>query len=74
MDNGTKLSPEQIKSLMDDAETGNKEEVLKKYLSDSDAQKVRSILSDPDRLKAVLSSPFAKKLMEKLKKEKDGSD
>lgn len=74
MDNGTKLSSEQIKSLMNEAKSGKKDELLKKYLSDDDAERVRDILSDTDKLKSFLSSPLAKQLISRLNKEKDGSE
>ena len=74
MDNGTKLSSEQIKSIMNEAKDGKKEELLKKYLSEDEAERVRDILSDTDRLKSFLSSPFAKQLINRLNKEKDGSE
>ncbi|MEE1321640.1 MAG: hypothetical protein UHM85_08930 [Acutalibacteraceae bacterium] len=74
MDNGTKLSSEQIKSLMNEAKSGKKDELLKKYLSDDDAERVRDILSDTDKLKSFLSSPLAKQLINRLNKEKDGSE
>ena len=74
MENETKLSSEQIKSIMDEAKTGKKEELLKKYLNDDEAEKVRDFLSDSDKLKSFLSSPFAKQLMKRLSKEKDGSE
>lgn len=74
MDNGTKLSSEQIKSLMNEAKNGKKEEILKKYLSDDEADRVKDILSDTDKLKTFLSSPFAQQLMKKLNKEKDGNE
>ncbi len=74
MDNGTKLSSEQIKSIMNEAKNGKKDELMKKYLSDDEAERVMDILSDSDKLKSFLSSPFAKQLMKKLNKEKDESE
>ncbi len=74
MDNGTKLSSEQINSMINEAKSGKKDELLKKYLSDDEANRVRDILSDSDKLKSFLSSPFAQKLMKKLNKEKDGNE
>jgi len=74
MDNGTKLSSEQIKSIMNEAKEGKKDELLKKYLNDDEADRVKDILSDTDKLKTFLSSPFAQQLMKKLNKEKDGSE
>ena len=74
MDNGTKLSSEQIKSIMNEAKEGKKDELLKKYLNDDEADRVKDILSDSDKLKTFLSSPFAQQLMKKLNKEKDGSE
>ena len=39
-----------------------------KNLSEEDKEKIRSVLSDKDKLKEILSSPFARELMKKLGK------
>lgn len=77
MDNDTKLSPDQIKSITDDFSAKEKEEVdlnefMNKHLNDRQKQAVRQIVSNPEKLKAILSSPIAQKMINQLSK-KDSS-
>lgn len=75
MDNETKLSREQIKGLLDETEglrtdeRINAEAFIKEHLNESQAQKVRSILSDPQKLKELMQSPAAQKIMAMLRKD-----
>lgn len=48
------------------------EEEARKYaaknLSESDKEKIRSVLSDKEKLNEILSSPLARELMKKFRK------
>lgn len=76
MDNETKLSQEQIKGIMKEVgglsadEKINTEVFIKEHLNESQAQKVKSILSDPQKLKELMQSPAAQKIMAMLRKDK----
>ncbi len=69
MDNGTKLSPEQINSikdaLTDEKDPKNVEQIMEKHLNEKQRQAVKNFLSDEKKLKALLNSPFAKAFMDK---------
>lgn len=71
MQNETKLSAEMINSLfqMMKKGKGNGESVkniIEQSLSDSQKKAVSQIMSDPQKIKELLSSPQAKELMEKF--------
>ena len=71
MQNETKLSAEMINSFFQMMKKGNgNRESMKKVLQDSltESQKASlgKIMSDPQKLREVLSSPQAKALLEKL--------
>ncbi len=74
MDKQTKLSEEQINSIknemknVDISEKTDTEEFIKKHLNEEQAQKVRGILNDPEKLKSVLSSPMAQRFLASLKR------
>lgn len=76
MDNETKLSQEQIKEIMKEAgdiSSGKKinaEDFIRKHLNEEQAQKVRSILSDPQKLAGLMQSPAARKIADMLRKDK----
>ncbi len=77
MDNETKLSSEQIKSITEDyisKEGGNVDlnEFMNKHLNDKQKEAVKQIVSNPEKLKAILSSPIAQKMINQLSK-KDSS-
>ncbi len=59
---GGKLDAKAIKNA---AENGNPQELLSK-LSDSDREKINSLLKDKSALSALLKSPQAAELMKKL--------
>lgn len=75
MDNETKLSQQQIKSITDEVgglspdEKINADAFIKEHLNESQAQKVKSILSDPQKLKELMQSPAAQKIMAMLRKD-----
>lgn len=70
MDNETKLSKEQLNSikqeLSDKKENININDFMNRHLNQKQKEAFSSLLSDPERLKAIMNSPFAQKLMEKL--------
>ena len=77
MQNETKLSQEKIKSLLAMLSNGNKEgaeSIINSTLDESQRQKINGILSDPQKLKEILSSPQAKAFMQKFGKQgEDGN-
>lgn len=73
MDNGTKLSKEQINSIMKEASEGrvSPEEIMGKHLDEGTADKLKSILNDPQKLKSIMESPMAKKLFAAMSGKKE---
>lgn len=74
MDNDTKLSKEQIENIKTELKNGsvdknNITDFLKAYLDKDQNEKLKEVLADPQKIKNVLASPFAKSLMEKFRKE-----
>lgn len=73
MDKQTKLSEEQINSIKKEIENvdingkTDTDEFIKKHLNEEQANKVRDILNNPEKLKSVLSSPMAQRFLESLK-------
>lgn len=69
MQNETKISPEKIKSLLSMLTAGNRdsaEKLISSSLDENQKRKINSIISDPQKLKELLSSPQAKELMKKF--------
>ncbi len=71
MQNETKLSAEMINSLLGMMKKGNGNQesiknIINQSLNDSQKKAVSQIMSDPHKLKELLSSPQAKELMEKF--------
>lgn len=73
MDNETKLSSEQIDSIMKEASEGkiDSERLIREHLSEGQAQKLRTILNDPEKLRSIMESPLAKKIMEAVSGKKE---
>lgn len=75
MDNETKLSKEQLEKLISDFKKSgsddkvNVDEFAKKHLNERQAEALKRAMANPALLKSVLSSPQAKKIIEKLKGE-----
>lgn len=75
MDNETKLSQEQINGIMKEVgglsadEKINTEAFIKEHLNESQAQKVKAMLSDPQKLKELMQSPAAQKIIAMLRKD-----
>lgn len=72
MDNDTKIFKEQTDNIKADFEKAKNEgkdptSIFEKYLSKEEATKAKQVLSDPKKLKELLSSPFAKSFMQKYK-------
>lgn len=76
MDNNTKLSKEQLMKLISDFKNSSSEDkvdpdkFIKERLSKEQAEKVKSVLQDPAKLKEILSSKKAADLLEMLKGDK----
>lgn len=73
MQNGTNLSKEMLNSLFQMMKKGkggqeSVKSILEKSLNDSQRQAVSQILSDPQKIKELLSSPEAQELMRKFGK------
>lgn len=75
MDNGTKLSPEQIKNLLSAFknaganDTVNANDFIKNNLSPAQAQAVKKIIGDPELMKKIISGKKTKEMFERLKGE-----
>lgn len=70
MDNSTKISKEQIETMKTELENtknegGDISDFLQKYLDREQGERVKKVLSDPHKIKEILSSPLAKNFMEK---------
>lgn len=73
MEKETNISPEQINSFLNALKGSasspeDAKKAMESSLSESQIEKVKSILSDEEKLKQLLSSPLAKALLEKYKK------
>ncbi|MDD6146668.1 MAG: hypothetical protein PUB43_06480 [Oscillospiraceae bacterium] len=74
MANETNLSGDQINSIMNQMKNeqnsdGEKlDRLMRDNLSDDQRQAVMNIISDEERLRQILSSPVAKKFLERLAK------
>ena len=75
MDNESKISKEQINSIISNAKNGNTDtdELMKKHLNEEQLQKVKSILSDPERLRQLMQSPIAQQFMKAMKENRDNN-
>ena len=72
MEKDTKLSKEQIENIKNELKGGsvnrdNLSAFLQKHLDSEGSEKIKSALSSPEKLKEILSSPFAKSFLEKYK-------
>ena len=72
MDNGTNISKEQINSILNKAKELSSEgktpdsAFLNEQLGSEQTEKLQRILSNPDKLREVMNSPMAKRLMAML--------
>ncbi|MCM1365302.1 MAG: hypothetical protein NC122_00135 [Faecalibacterium sp.] len=73
MDNDTKLSPEQIKNLLTNLKSSDKDKTVdindfaSKNLNERQAQMLKNAMKNPKIISAMMSSPQIKQLIEKLK-------
>lgn len=73
MENEINISSEQINLFLSRL-SGNRNvsaETVKESLSQEQKEKINAVLSDPERLKKLLSSPQAKKLFDMMKDKKE---
>lgn len=74
MANETNLSGDQINSIMNqmkneqDSDGEKLDRLMRDNLSDDQRQAVMNIISDEEKLRQILSSPVAKKFLERLAK------
>ncbi len=73
MENEINISSEQINSFLSRFGKGQNVSVdsIKDSLSIEQKDKINSVLSDPEKLKKLLSSPQAKKLFDMIKDKKE---
>ena len=77
MENEINVSSEQINSLLGrfgvstDSNPADIEKAVKESLSPEQQGKITALLSDPERLKKILSSPQAKMLINMIKDKKE---
>lgn len=77
MQNETKLSQEKINSLISmfsQRDAGKTEGFINSNLNENQRRKINNILSDPQKLKEIMSSPQAQELMKKFNKSKPGEN
>lgn len=73
MENEINISSEQINSFLSRFTKGQNvsADAIKDSLSPEQKDKINSVLSDPEKLKKLLSSPQAKKLFDMIKDKKE---
>lgn len=77
MGNETNITSENINSLLKQFGTSKKtdsdniEKTIRDSLTPEQQSKISSILSDPDRLKKILSSPQARMILDMIKDKKE---
>ena len=73
MENEINISSEQINSFLSRFTKGQNvsADAIKDSLSPEQKDKINSVLSDPEKLKKLLSSPQAKKLFDIIKDKKE---
>ena len=73
MDNETNLTKEQLGAILSvfkkskETDNVNVDEFAKKHLNEKQTAALKQAMKDPQLIKSILSSPQAKKLLEKLK-------
>ncbi len=72
MDNDTIFSKEQIENIKTELEStktdGDLNAFLQKHLDKEQSEQLKKVLSDPQKIKDILSTPLAKRFMEKYTK------
>ena len=73
MDNETNLSKEQMNSILSElkktkeTDRVNVDEFAKKHLNEKQTAALKQAMKNPELIKSILSSPQAKKFLERLK-------
>lgn len=72
MENEINLSKEQINSLLSSLSGGTEDsQALKNSLNPAQKEQLQKVMSDPEKIKAILTSPEAKKLLQMLKNKRE---
>jgi hypothetical protein len=77
MENQINISSEQINSILkgfgiaSDSKSEEAEKAIRESLTSEQKAKINSVLSDPDRLRQILSSPQAKIFINMIKDKKE---
>ena len=76
MENEINISSEQVNSILErfgvtSKSSENLEKTLKESLTAEQQKKITDLLSDPERLKKILSSPQAKMVINMIKDKKE---
>ena len=73
MENEINLSKQQINLLLDNLlkRENSSQQELKRNLTKEQSAKLQDIMSDPQKIRAVLTSPEAKKLLEMLRNKRE---
>ncbi|MBO5936278.1 MAG: hypothetical protein J6V06_07045 [Clostridia bacterium] len=77
MENEINISSEQINSVLErfgvssKSNSANVEDAIRSTLTPEQQAKINNLLSDPERLKRVLSSPQAKMIINMIKDKKE---
>ncbi|MBQ7295195.1 MAG: hypothetical protein IJW86_03255 [Clostridia bacterium] len=73
MENEINLSKQQINLLLDSLlkNENSSQQELKRNLTKEQSEKLQDIMSDPQKIRAVLTSPEAKKLLEMLRNKRE---
>lgn len=80
MDNETKLTSEQINSLLDELKDGktdaavNIEEFAKNHLNEKQMKSLKMLLNNPQLIKSILASDKAKQFLKSFMKNKEGEN
>ena len=72
MENEINLSKEQINSLLSSLSGSTQDsEAIKNTLAPAQKEQLKNIMSDPQRIKAILTSPEARRLLQMLKNKRE---
>lgn len=72
MENEINLNKERINSVLNSLlKNEDEREKIKNTLSEQEKQKLEAVMSDPNKIKAVLATDEAKKLLEMLKEKRE---
>lgn len=78
MDNETKLTPEQINTMIEELKNGNAnanvniEEFAKNHLNEKQMKSLKLLLSNPQLIRSILASDKAKQFLKGFMKNTDG--